>query len=68
MFYLEINFIQPSQETSDILIAMLSDLQFEGFAETDYSLKAFISKLLFNKEQLNEIGDQFHHAATYMMI
>lgn len=59
MAYIEIRFNQPSEEAGDILIAMLSDLQYEGFEEEQNILKAFIPKSLFNEEQLKELADQF---------
>lgn len=59
MAYIEITFMQLSGQTSDILIAMLHDLQYEGFEEEANVLKAFISKPLFNEKQLNELAEQF---------
>ena len=59
MAYIEIRFIEPSEEACDILIAMLSDLQYEGFEEEKNILKAFIPKPLFNEEQLTELAEQF---------
>ena len=59
MAYIEIRFIEPSEETGNILIAMLSDLQYEGFEEEKNILKAFIPKPLFNEEQLKELAEQF---------
>ena len=59
MAYIEIRFIEPSEEACDILIAMLSDLQYEGFEEEQNILKAFIPKSLFNEEQLKELAGQF---------
>src|SRR5215472_9419489 len=59
MAYIEITFIESSEETSDILVAMLSDLQYEGFEQEANSLKAFIRESLYNEEQLNELAKQF---------
>ncbi|HEX5154178.1 MAG TPA: 50S ribosomal protein L11 methyltransferase [Parafilimonas sp.] len=59
MAYIEIRFIEPSEEAGDILIAMLSDLRYEGFEEEQNILKAFIPKSLFNEEQLKELAQQF---------
>ena len=59
MAYIEIRFIEPSEEARDILIAMLSDLQYEGFEEEENILKAFIPKSLFNEERLKEIEEEF---------
>jgi ribosomal protein L11 methyltransferase len=59
MAYIEIKFNNLSKETSEILIATLSDLNFEGFEEETNTLKAFIEKSLFNKEELAETAKQF---------
>jgi ribosomal protein L11 methyltransferase len=59
MAYIEIRFIEPSEKVADILIAMLSDLRYEGFEEEQDILKAFIPKSLFNEEQLKELAKQF---------
>jgi len=59
MAYIEIRFIEPSEEASNILVAMLSDLQYEGFEEEKNSLKAFIPKPLFNEQQLKELAAKF---------
>jgi ribosomal protein L11 methyltransferase len=59
MAYIEIKFNNLSKEIIEILIATLSDLNYEGFEEDENVLKAFISKPLFNKEQLNKIAAQF---------
>ena len=59
MAYIEIRFIEPSEEARDILIAMLSDLHYEGFEEEENILKAFIPKSLFNEERLKEIEEEF---------
>ena len=59
MAYIEIRFIETSEEASNILVAMLSDLQYEGFEEEKNSLKAFIPKPLFNEQQLKELAAKF---------
>jgi len=59
MVYIEVRFIQPSKEINDILIAMLSNLRYEGFEEETDALKAFIPKSLFNEKQMNELAEQF---------
>ncbi|MBV9961080.1 MAG: 50S ribosomal protein L11 methyltransferase [Parafilimonas sp.] len=59
MPYIEIIFTESSKETTEILIALLSDLQYEGFEESSNQLKAFISSSLFDKPQLEEIAKQF---------
>jgi ribosomal protein L11 methyltransferase len=59
MGYIEILFIELRNETSEILIALLSQLQYEGFEENPNSLKAFISSSVFNKKELNEIAEHY---------
>jgi ribosomal protein L11 methyltransferase len=59
MAYIEIKFNNLSKEISEILIATLSDLNYEGFEEETNTLKAFIQQSSFNQEQLTEIAKQF---------
>lgn len=60
MAYIEITFKELSNEVSDVLIAMLSDIHYEGFEEDAGALKAFIPQILFDKKQLKSIAEQFH--------
>lgn len=59
MPYIEITFLELTETTKEILIATLSDLNYEGFEEGDTSLKAYISSAIFNKDDLNETADHF---------
>lgn len=59
MTYIEITFLNTSKETGEILIALLSGLQYEGFEEEPDCLKAFIQKTLFNEEELKKTVAQF---------
>ena len=59
MTYIEITFTGLSRELSDVLIAMLSDMHYEGFEEDANTLKAFISQILFDKKQLENLVEQF---------
>lgn len=59
MSYIEISFTNLPEETSEILIALLSDLQYEGFEEEPGSLNAFISKSLFNQEEISQLSAKF---------
>src|SRR5262245_31198550 len=54
--YVQIEFPGISGEQKDILIAELSSVGFEGFEETDDSLKAFIPSKNFREGLLNEIA------------
>jgi ribosomal protein L11 methyltransferase len=55
MNYVEIKFIEPSSETSEILVALLGNLHYEGFEEDDGELKAFIPKERFDETELKEL-------------
>ena len=59
MSYIETSFIEVSSEVSEMLIALLSDLQYEGFEEEENGLKAFITKELFDEAQLQKLSAQF---------
>ena len=54
--YIKIEFQNISQEQSDILIAQLSEIGFEGFEEEQNKLKAFITSQNFNDELLKDIS------------
>ncbi|MFT4153908.1 50S ribosomal protein L11 methyltransferase [Parafilimonas sp.] len=55
MNYLEISFESIPEEKKEILIALLSEMHFEGFEEQPACLKAFISKNLFDEEMLQQL-------------
>jgi ribosomal protein L11 methyltransferase len=53
--YVEIN-IQTGESTlRDIIVAQLSELGFEGFEESETSLKAFISEAEFDEKVFNDL-------------
>lgn len=54
--YIQIEFPNISREKKDILIAILSDENYEGFEETEQGLKAFIPSLLFSETVINDIA------------
>ena len=56
--YIEIDFENISSEKSEILIAELSNIGFEGFEEDSNALKAFIPEDLFDPSALKEIAAQ----------
>jgi len=60
MAYLEIKFFFSSAETSNVLIALLSQLEYEGFEEETGVLKAFIQKDLFDETALKKLGSQLN--------
>lgn len=50
MAYIELQFQGISREMSEVLIAQLADMQYEGFEETEDGLKAYIPGDLFQKD------------------
>ncbi len=52
--YIQLQFDNLESDQCEILIAMLSDLNFEGFEENENSLKAFIHEADLNEEELHE--------------
>ena len=54
--YIQIQFQNITTEQSDMLVAELSQQNFEGFEEDETSLKAFIPEKDFDEEVLNEIA------------
>ncbi|MBS1744880.1 MAG: 50S ribosomal protein L11 methyltransferase [Bacteroidetes bacterium] len=59
MSYYEVNFSGISKDTGEILIALLSDQQYEGFEETDNQLKAYIDSALFDEAEIQLLALQF---------
>jgi ribosomal protein L11 methyltransferase len=57
MEYLQFLFEGLATEKKEILIALLSDAGFEGFEESDQSLKAFIPQPLFDQSSFDSIID-----------
>lgn len=57
--YQKVHIPCPQQETRDILIALLTDLGYEGFEEDHASLTAFIPDNLFNENDLNQSISNF---------
>lgn len=56
MYYTGVSFKTSQQDIRDILIAMLSELGFEGFEEGDDSLQAFIPEADYPAENVAEIA------------
>ncbi len=57
-FY-QFDFELPNQDESDKLIAMLSEQGFDGFAEEEDLLIAFIPELQFNQETFEQVLEKF---------
>lgn len=53
--YVQLTIDKVSAEQSEILIAQLSELGFDGFEESENSLAAFIDDAAFNQDDVNEI-------------
>lgn len=60
MTYKQVQFIDVSGEIANILIAQLSELQYEGFEEDESQLKAFIPGHLFDESALKELGQHLN--------
>ncbi len=56
MKYCEIKFTVITAEQNEVLIALLADIGFEGFEESDNELKAFIKEEGFNKGSVDDIA------------
>lgn len=59
--YIEVEIKSTNEEIRETLIAMLSDMGFEGFEESldDFSFKSFIKQTEFNESQLAETLEAF---------
>ncbi len=54
MVYTQIELLACSGEKAEVMVAILNEIQYEGFEETDSSLKAFIPKEQFKESALQE--------------
>jgi ribosomal protein L11 methyltransferase len=60
MNYIEIKVqVAPKEQGSDVLIAQLSELEFESFVETDTGFDAYIQENVFDEKQLQDLFDNF---------
>ncbi|HEY1037894.1 MAG TPA: 50S ribosomal protein L11 methyltransferase [Bacteroidia bacterium] len=58
MDYVQVDFkVEPVQPGSDVLIAILGEMDYESFVQNDNGFEAYIQKDLFNEESLNDLGD-----------
>jgi len=53
--YIKIEIQVTSSEQSEILIAELSEINFDAFEENENSLSAFIKEEYFNEDELQKI-------------
>jgi ribosomal protein L11 methyltransferase len=68
MTYTEVKFITNSPEQSEILIAQLAQIGFEGFEEEENILKAFIKQNEFSKNAVDEIANSNKLSYTLLNI
>ncbi len=61
--YIQVTIENINSEQSDILIAQLSELGFDGFEENEIALSAFIVENVFNEAELAELIQ--HYNLTY---
>jgi ribosomal protein L11 methyltransferase len=61
----EVSFVGVSEETSDILIAELSNIGYYGFLEEDACLKAYIEADRFDENQIEELKLKFQLQITF---
>lgn len=62
--YIQIEFQNISQEQSDILVAQLNDVGFDGFEEDEHALKAFISSDSYDENLLKTIAGGINFSKT----
>ena len=55
--YIQIEFPNISQEQSDVLVAQLSEIGFEGFEEEENKLKAFIASADYDEISLKNVAE-----------
>jgi ribosomal protein L11 methyltransferase len=61
--YTKITINQPAREQSEILIALLSEMGFDGFSETPGTLEAYVATALFDQNEAG--GLLFRLGLTY---
>lgn len=68
MNYVEVHISLQDKALHDILIAELSDIDYEGFEEDGNDLKAFISVDTFSEEQLIEVKNTYDITYTTRVV
>ena len=59
MSYTKVEFVNITGETGEILIARLSEIDYEGFEENEEKLTAYISSSLFNENTLKQLAENY---------
>jgi ribosomal protein L11 methyltransferase len=67
MDYIELScvFINPESEAIDILIARLSEYDYESFVETGEGIQAYIKDTSFDGQIIKEISEHFYQRFNY---
>ena len=52
--FIQLSFTDLAEGQSDLLVALLNDIGYDGFEEDDHKLKAFIPKKVFDRDKLDE--------------
>ena len=66
--FIQVQFQNITAEQNEILVALLSNIGFEGFEESDNLLKAFIKETDFIKEEVDTIGNNLNLSYTSSVI
>ena len=66
--FIQVQFQNITVAQNEILVALLSNIGFEGFEESDDSLKAFIKEADFKKEEVDTIGNNLNLSYTSSVI
>lgn len=66
--YLQIEFEYLSNEEKEIIIALLSEMNYEGFEEEGDLLKAYIPSNLFDEEELKKFSGKHHFHFSVVMV
>jgi ribosomal protein L11 methyltransferase len=64
MNYTKLSFSVADQNTKDTLMALLSNIEFEGFEETNEGLNVYIETLSLDIDEVNAISDQLNTPYT----
>ena len=66
--FIQVQFQNITAEQNEMLVALLSNIGFEGFEESDNLLKAFIKETDFIKEEVDTIGNNLNLSYTSSVI
>jgi ribosomal protein L11 methyltransferase len=57
MRHIEVSFATENNDQHEMLIAMLNQIEYEGYEETEKCLKAFIKETLYEQSLLDEVAN-----------